>query len=377
MPDTYSRLQETATFRGDGFARWDGFPLAVVGGGLLGSHFATEAVRSGANVWLCDFDQVARHNLGTQVHLPGRSKVQSLLEQCNAIRPGAATGVESDIRHVGIGVLRKCGALVDCTDDRGLALPLTEISNGLAIPLFRLAVDGSGRMEMGRVLHSDGGRGHACQVCPWTASDLSRESVRQPCPGAPAPDRPPTLAGGALASTIASFGLLQIQRYVSGNDLELVRNREVIVDWTHMEIMSAELIRSERCISGHRMWRLIDVPESEIETLRHLFAMARAQLKHRDFRISPYGHPIAISAGCECGATVIAAGTEWAPPPVCKTCQSEMTWNQDTSLNTISEDQARELGIWDMSLRQIGLPEEGAMFNVMRNDQSQFQLVLT
>lgn len=376
MADMFSRLQQTSTFRNDRFARWDGFPIGIIGCGLVGSHLAVEAVRSGANVWLCDFEQVAEHNLGTQVHHPGRSKVASLLELCHAIRPGCADGVESDIRHVGVGVLRKCGALVDCTDDRGLAISLTEISNGLGLPLFRLAVDGSGRTEMGRVLHSDGGRGGACQVCSWTAEDLPRDFVRQPCPGAQTVERPPTLAGGALASTIASLGLLQIQRCVTGNDVELVRNREVIVDWTHMEIISAEVMRSEKCISGHTGWNLREMRGAEIETLSDVFEIAGSLVDGKEFHIAPFGHPISISAGCECGEVVLGAGSQWATRPECPQCQSEMNWNVDTGLNALNESQAKELGAWDLTLSQLGLPEEGALFTVIVDDAPRERLVL-
>ena len=57
---------------------------------------------------------------------------------------------------------------------------MTLLSNGLGVPLVRVAVDGTGTQELGRVLVSHGGAGRACQICNSAESDL-RGRGRTPC----------------------------------------------------------------------------------------------------------------------------------------------------------------------------------------------------
>ena len=120
------------------------------------------AARSGAKVHVYDFDSGETANLGTQAVAVGEPKAESVARVCNEISPGCATAQVSDVRHVGAGEFEQFQLIVDCSDDPSLALPLTELSNGWGVPLLRLAVDGSGRLELGRVTASHGGGGHAC-----------------------------------------------------------------------------------------------------------------------------------------------------------------------------------------------------------------------
>jgi hypothetical protein len=375
--ERYVRLQETHTFRDQGLARWQAARLAVIGGGMLGSRFAPEAVRSGASVLICDFEQVETHNLATQAVRAGRSKVESILNACDEIRPGAAAGLRTDVRHVGIGVLDQCHVLLDFTDDARLAYPLTEIANGLKKPLLRAAVDGSGRSELGRVLCSDARDGGSCQLCTRSWEDLAANLRRTPCPGAAAIDRPATHAGGALASVMSGVALLQAQRLVTGNDLGLVRDREVIVDLSHWQIMLAEVRRSPQCLSGHTAWELIRVPAPKDAALGQVYARAAQLVGGSTFQLEPYGHPFCLEASCLCGAGRIAVGTKWATPPTCQRCGHQMAWRRETQVAALHRNQAEELGILNCTVSQLGLPDRGTMFVARVPDRPLVRLVLS
>lgn len=374
--DRYRRLRENAAFRDGGFARWECARLAIIGVGVLGSRLAPEIVRSGASVWVCDFEPVEPHNLATQALRPGMTKVDAILCACDEVRAGAATGVSADIRHVGVGVLRGFDLLIDCTDDARLAYPLTEIANGLQKPLLRAAVDGSGRWELGRVLCSDLRDGGACQLCPRSWSDLAAGHSRTPCPGSAPDARLATRAGNAIAGVVAGLALLQAQRLITGNDLELVRDREVIVDLSHLQMMGAVVRRSEACVSGHAAWELIDVPASRCARLEDVFAVAQEFAGHDGVRLAPFGHPLCLEAGCECGRTHRAVGTIWAEAPRCEACGVAMSWRTATEVSAFGRDEARELGILDRSLAELGLPKAGAMFVVRSAGRPAVRLVL-
>lgn len=375
---THQRLPQTATFRNDGFVRWELARLAIIGCGMLGSRLAVEAVRSGTNVRLYDFDQVEPHNnLATRATAGGTSKIDALLSACEEIRPGSASGFCADIRHVGIGDLRECDVVIDCTDDPRLGFPLTQISNGLQLPLLRVAVDGTGQWELGRVLCSDIRDGGSCQMCTRSFEDLARGVDRMPCPGAPTADRPATLAGGALASTIAGIALLQAQRLVTGNDLRLVQDREVIADLSHHQMMGAAVRRSADCISGHEIWEMTDVPAETCHSLEDVFREAARLLGRSDFSLEPYNHPFCLESRCECGARRVALGTVWAAPPTCVHCGREMIWRTETQIAALHRGQAAHLGALQKPLGELGLPVSGAMFVARAAHQSPLRMVLT
>lgn len=375
--ERYLRLREAPVFRNDRFAQWARARLLVIGGGALGSRFALEAVRSGvSHVCICDPEPGELHNLATQAVRPGLPKVRGIVSECDAIRPGAAGGIQADVRHVGIGVLRRFDALIDLTDDPRLAYSLTEISNGLGTPRLRAAVDGLGRHEIGRVLCSDARAGGACELCSYSWSDLAAGASRTPCPGAPLADRPPTRAGNALAAVIAGLALLQTQRLVTGNELELVRNREVIVDLSHFQIMGAVLRRSEQCLSGHATWELIEVPAAECTCLDDVYRAARQVASDDRLTLEPYGHPLCLEARCECGAVRLACGTQWAAPPVCDRCTHTMSWRSEMQLAALDHLQAAALGILPLTLAQLGLPDRGAMFVLRLPHRPALRLVL-
>ncbi len=376
MTTRYSRLEQTATFRGGGMGAWQRATCGIIGCGVIGSRLAVELVRSGAGVWLCDFDKASEHNTGTQAVEPGRLKVHSVIEACNAVRCGAARGRSCDIRHVGVGVLRQCDVLIDCTDDARLAFGLTETSNGLGVPLIRVAVDGSGQWEFGRVLCSDPRGGGACQMCGHSFEDLFRTPLPTPCPGASMADRPPTLAGGAIASAITGVATLQIQRLLTGNDVEQVRNREVIVDLTNMTLMNARLPRSEQCISGHQTWNLVEVPSTRLQTLGDLFGEASTQLGTHHIAIEPHNHPLCIEAACNCGATTLRAGTVWSTPPRCSRCDSTMSWRTETQQPAFNHEFISRLQIQDRPLDELGFAARGAMFTARAESQPALRILL-
>ena len=369
---THDRLRRTATLRGERHDRWQRALIAVIGCGVLGSRLALEAVLSGTSVLLVDPATARPVNRGTQNLLAGKSKVESVVEQCDRIAPGRVEGHVTDVRHVAVRLLGECDALIDASDDPGLVLPLTEISNGLGKPLLRVALDGSGELEMGRVLASHGGGGNSCQICTYSLKRLAGAAPRTPCPWrspaggsgegqTPGWRSPPTLAGGALASTLTGVALLQCQRLVAG-DPELVLDREIIVDLSHFQIIDAELRRSSACLSGHVSWDLVELSCRAEETcLADLYALARRELGAGNVTLEPYLHPLCLEAECRCGARRAITGTVWANAPRCSTCGTAMSWIGPVKLARFSEDQARKLGILSTSLARLGLPREGAM----------------
>jgi hypothetical protein len=196
------------------------------------------------------------------------------------------------------------------------------------------------------------------------------------CPGVATSERPPTLAGGALAMTLAGLALLQAQRLVTRNERELVWNREVIVDWSHLAIMAAEVRRSPACLSGHIEWKLDDLAAEEVQTLEQLFAAVSRRLTTTDFQIEPYGHPLCLEALCECGAEQVAVGTVWAAPPDCRTCGRRMTWRTETQRASLTRRQADELGALNRPLGELGFPDDGTMFVARAEGRPALRLVL-
>lgn len=275
--DRFSRLRETRTFRSGGHGRWQESRLAMIGAGNLGGRLAKEAVRSGASVLICDPDVTGRENLGSQDGEVGVPKAEAIAARCNAIFPERAEALVENVREVGVGALARCQLLVDATDDARLAGFLTEVSNGLAIPLLRVAVDGSGQLELGRILASDGGNGHACQLCSRSPGEA--DLPRTPCPGKGPDAPPPTIAGGALGATVAGIALMQAQRLLTGNDVELARDREVLVDLDNLQLLPLGLERSARCVSGHELWQMEEVGKrADAVTVGELVARARDRL---------------------------------------------------------------------------------------------------
>ena len=360
--DRHARLRGTATFRDGGFARWVRAQIAVFGAGALGGPLATGIVRSGARVGVVDFDIRAPENRGTQLAEPGVSKVKTVVAACDGIDAGRARGFECDVRHVGVGVLDQFNVFIDCTDDPNLALPLTEISNGLGKPLLRCALDGSGATEMGRVLCSSGATAHACQICSFGLDDLRSGRRRSGCPDPATHPRRATIAGGAMAMAIAGLGLLSAQRLVTGNDDELVLGHETLLDFTNLQLLPMALARSERCLTGHLRWELsrFDATASRT-TLDEVFSAASDEFSTADVVLEPYLHPLNSQAQCECGQEAVAVGTNWATAPRCSKCQQPMSWRRVLHHDRITRQLASDLGILDTSLTKLGLPESGAM----------------
>ena len=360
--DRYFNLRRTSTFRDGGFARWSPWKVAVFGGGALGSQVATGVVRSGASVGVVDFDIGAPENQGTQPVEPGVSKVKTVVAACDAINAGRAQGFACDVRHVGVGLLNQFDLFIDCTDDPNLALPLTELSNGLGKPLLRCALDGSGEMETGRVLCSSAETGHACQICSYRLEDLRSNRQRTSCPD-PAPKAPrPTIAGGALAMAVAGLGILSAQRLATGNDDELVLGHEIVLDFTNLQLLPMRLPRSERCLTGHLRWQLNEFgANASSANFAELFASASDEFSTDDIVLEPYLHPLCVQAECECGHAVDAVGTIWATAPNCPKCTNPMTWRRVVQHDRITRQMALHFGILPTPLTALGISETGAM----------------
>jgi molybdopterin/thiamine biosynthesis adenylyltransferase len=346
---------------GAAFGRWRQATLAVIGAGALGSHFAVLAVRRGARVLVIDPDIVSASNLATQAFtraMLGHAKVDAVVAACDAIAPGRARGVRADVRHVGAGVLAGCTLLVDCTDDGGLTLFLTELSNGLRRPLLRLAVDGSGEREVARAFVSHGTDGHACQVCPLSASDLARAPARTPCPGS-APTRRPTLAG-PVAHALVGVGLLQAQRVVTGRGREHAWDRELVLDLDAPALHALTITRSAACLSGHARWDVIALPETvHALTLRALFAHGQA---HLGTAVTLHAHngALALTTVCRCGERA-RPGLLSAPPPLCADCGERARRQPAVTLSALNHAQAQALAIAEVPLAELGFPRGAAI----------------
>ena len=361
----FARLSATSVFAGGGLGRWSTATLGVVGGGVIGGRLCVEAVLSGiGTVLVWDSDRIERVNQGNQFGQPGRAKVDAIVQRCDAIRPGHAAGFDCDVRHAGIRQLARCDVLVDASDDARLAWPLTEISNGLGVPLLRAAVDGSGQLEFGRVLCSSCEGGHACQLCSYSMEDLMRVRGPTPCPrpgSRPGGDPEPTRTGGAMGAVIAGIALLQAQRLVTGNDLDCVLDRELIVDLSHLQLLPLKLSRSDACISGHCRWRWIDLDGNAREiSLADAFAAARQHHRAGAIRLEVYLLPLNDQAVCPCGAVRPAVGTDRLTPPRCNACGRPMRWLGAVQRPSVDAAFAAEAGVLHQPLARLGVPD-GAM----------------
>lgn len=372
----YHNLAQTPNFRDGRYEMWSHAMLAVIGVGLLGFRVAEEAVVSGAQVLVFDPDIGELANLGTQRCRAGMPKAQTLVEQCDAIRPGRARAFACDVRHAGIRPLLECDLWLDCTDDPALAWPLTVLSNGLRKPLLRCAVDGSGQSELGRVLCSSGGTGHACQLCSYAVPDGLRRAHRTPCLGQHRDGRPPTLAGGAIGAGIAGLALSLSQRLVTGHDAESVLDHEFILDWTTYQFIRLRLPRSGRCLSGHQAWQWLDTDVSVHEgTLRDLFGAGQQQLSTAPQAIGVHFLPLNLQAYCSCGSVREAVGTARATAPLCPSCGRPMQWLEQTRIESVRLDQAYDLGLLDRSLDSLGIPA-GALIAATAPDRSAVRMLL-
>ena len=398
----FDRLRATTTFAGAAHDHWRQATLAVIGVGVLGSLFAREASRSGANTELYDFDVGEDQNRGNQPVEVGEPKAETVARLCNAIAPGSARAHVVDIRHVGAGSFEHIALIVDCTDDATLALPLTQLSNGWGMPLLRLAVDGSGRLELGRVLISHAGQGHACQLCASSWEDVFDPGARTPCLGAPR-ERAPTNAGAPLAMSVAGLGLLYAQRLVGGNGSDRILNREVIVDLDGPGILPMELRRNEACLSGHDRFDPIHLDRAAADTtVKELFGLACIALENeavtddealadservtesrnggqvQEVSLAFRGHPILLGVVCPgCGLELVRPGTLWRPAPECPRCGGVMERRRDAALDHLNQAQARTLGLADTSCEALGLPSRGALVAARAPGHPPVQLLFT
>jgi len=372
----FSRVTRAYAFRDGGFADWVRTAVAVFGAGMLGSRLCEEAVLAGADVVVFDPDVGELANLGNQQCRPGAFKVHSVRERCEAIRPGHLTAISSDVRHANLRLLRQCPLWFDCTDDANLAWRLTELSNGFGSYLFRCAVDGSGHADIGRVLCSAGGKGHACQCCTYSLEDIVRQRRRTPCLAEPAAGSQPTLAGGGIAAGTAGLALSLGQRLIADKDADRILDHEFILDWTNFQLLHLRVERCAECLTGHQTWEPIELDvDAEQGTLADIFAAAEATLGSSLVDVEPYLHPLNVQASCGCGAVVDAFGTDWAAPPLCSVCASPTRWLQEVQIDRVRKEQVASWGILAKPLASLGVPS-GAMFVARAGNRPALRLLL-
>ncbi len=374
----FARLVESATLSGGAFGNWRRTRLVQLGAGHLGSRLAPEIVRSGASVSIYDPESVSPENLGTQAFsCVGLNKAVAVCQACEQIRPGAAQARPYDVRHAGVGELAAADGILDCTDDARLEWMLTEISNGLAIPLFRLAIEGSGEHNQGRVQVSHGGGGGACRLCSKTPDQVLRLATRTPCPGAGGDDRGPTRAGAAVGLAVVGAALLLLQRYFGGHKRDGVLDAHVLVDLDSFQLVAMREPRRETCVSGHVRWDLVRTDrDARQTTFGELFDLAEFEWGCRVESLEFYRHPICGSARCECGAEATAFATRWAAAPSCAACGGAMHWQTHTGKDRWSRAQARQAGILDRTAAELGLPLRGAMLVARAGGKTPLRLVL-
>ncbi len=377
----FARLTATQTFAGDAHERWRASKIALVGAGAVGGQLAPEVARSGARVRIYDFDRGSEENLGTQEVIVGRPKAEVLADRCNRIASGSATARCVDVRHEGVGAFEDVALIVDCSDDPALEHPLTRISNGLQVPLVRIAVDGTGERELGRVLVSHGGAGHPCQLCASSADQVHRPGQAIPCRGRAATPGP-TNAGSALAMAVAGLGLVYAQRIVGGNRATEIFGRETFVDLGAPAILPMRLERNESCVSGHACFAPTRLDEGARDcTVGELFVRMSDPLSDESapdagLTLEPFGHPLLLELACDCGEGLVHPGTPWQDTPPCPGCGAAMERRHDVVLDRFDYRQARLLGILDRTWAELGLPESGALVIARDRDRSPTEFLL-
>jgi len=378
LQEKYSRLRNSHLMRGGGHDAWRNAHIVLVGAGMLGGRFAIEAARAGAGrLTIFDPQTTGEENTATQLGEPAKPKATSIATQCRQVAADDAQmiGVVGDVRHAGFEVLASADLIVDCTDDVTLELTLTEISNGLAVPLLRIAVDGSGNREYGRVLSSHGGGGAACQLCASSFDSLPAGATTTPCLGADA-GPPPTLASTATAMAICGIGLTQAIKIVAGDESAL--NREILFDLDHMRILPAQLVRSEECISEHTTWKLhaLDTPADEA-TFGSLFELASQAAGDTIVSLSPFNHPLHTAWTCSgCGHSQHGVGTAWMTPPACSGCGRTTRPHPGRTIASVTPETAAGLNIASTPLAQLGLPAGGAVLLAARSHGRALRFVL-
>ncbi|MGA2798004.1 MAG: ThiF family adenylyltransferase [Thermoguttaceae bacterium] len=379
-PRRYARLRQLPLLQDGAFELWHAGSIGAVGGGVLGSHLVPELVRSGiGNCVVFDSDLVSMENLGTQCFtLPGVYKTDALRDQCNSIREGVLQSRPIDVRHAGVGELASLDTIVDATDDPNLQWPLTEISNGLGIPMLRIAVDGSGECELGRIQVSHGGRGYACRLCSKSLEQLIRNLPRTPCPHVQVTGSPPTIAGNGIAMAVAGLALTQLQRLICGKSDNRTYNSQIIIDLDNFRIIALLEPRSEKCVSGHVVWDLIPAGVNAAEiALGEVFDIAGRLIGWPVDVIEPYNHPLYLSARCECGKIKDAIGTRWAEPPYCDKCHQAMNWELHTQKPSWTRLDAENAGILSRTMVELGLPAAGAMVLARKQDKPTKRIVFS
>jgi hypothetical protein len=371
----YDRLGRTSLFVDDrAYQSCLRASLLVGGAGLVGAAMTIERVRAGGRAKVVDKGVVRDpFKIGVAFGRPGQPKALAVARASEAVNPGLAEGLDVDLRHLGVGAYASADLIVDATDDPSLAVLLTRISNGTGVPLMRVAVDGSGRCERGRVLISHGSGGHACQLCPWSVKHLVRVPPKTPCPeGENTP--PPTIATNATAAVVSGAGLHDAMRLLAGH--EDVFDRETIIDLDNMQIIELRLDRSPNCLSGHETWSWdrIDRAANQV-TLREAFGLIQGRLGS-GATLEAFNHPLWTAAVCDrCRLGREAVGSWWSPPP-CRRCGRAMRWQWGTDRKRLTLSEAGRLGILGDTLAALGLPDQGAMLVGRSGDSPPARIVL-
>jgi hypothetical protein len=200
---------------------------------------------------------------------------------------------------------------------------------------------------------------------------------RTPCPGAALPQHTPTFAGGALASMIAGAAVIQAQRFVTGNDADLVLGRELIIDMTNSQMIAVQRPRCADCLSGHVHWILTRISrQAKKTTLADLIEEAGERLGSDSITLEPYGHALFTAATCSCGWRQPAVGTKWSAAPNCPACGGLMAWACETARDRFTLEDIREFGADGLTLWKLGLPDRGAMFVARTAGRRPLRLVL-
>ena len=160
-------------------ARLQQASVAVLGVGLLGGAISAHLSLLRVPLLLVDSDSVNAANLANQgfpASRVGDPKVAVRRHQLSELSPHSrVTWRHARLEELGLGTFADVDLIVAGLDSKVSRVRVAEISMALGIPWLDLAVDGSGKHQLGHVTLWEPRRDNApCYGCRFSKSALSR-----------------------------------------------------------------------------------------------------------------------------------------------------------------------------------------------------------
>lgn len=309
----YSRIAEVALIGPSGLRTLRRCRMAILGAGNLGGELVRHAgMLDFESILLIDRDVVSEANLGNQgfaASHKGLPKVQARAASITAVNPMCRIQpVHADIEHIGLGLLRGVDLVFSALDSRRARVVANELAARVGAAFVDGAMDGSGRLQFGRVAAYHAQR-TACYLCAYDAKGLAEiqsEGAVENCRTALAwnsvTEAPPTIALSSMGSVVASVQFLWALKILLGRGDDVL-GREMYFD-LDQNVMSVQgLERNPQCLFDHRSFRLTHVvrPMNTV-TVEETFRMAEARLTGT-VTLEPHRRAIATELRCpSCGA---------------------------------------------------------------------------